>query len=101
MAEKGHHTQIRMSEEAWNEVREKATAAGLTVPSYIRWSVHTAEISPTDARAAIRRLRTAEQRLEGLLARTEAGERAETGEIRKALEEVRTAEERTAGAFGR
>ena len=97
---KMHHTQIRMTEEAWEDLRRKAALAELTVPSYIRWAVRTVRILPQDVRALILILRRAERRLEGLQVPAEEGERPDAGEIGEILEVVRRAEKQAAGMFG-
>ena len=94
-----HHTQIKMTEETWNGLKEKAAAAGLTVPSYIRWAVRGSEVSPADVLELTGELRKAERHLEQLLKRAEEGDRPGPEEYDRALEEVRTAERKIADAY--
>ena len=96
---KTHNMQIKLTEEVWNGLKEKAAAAGLTVPSYIRWLIRSSEVSRVDVQALTGEVRTTEQHLEQLRKRADAGDMPGPDEFGQAFEEVREIERKIAEAY--
>ena len=96
---KTHNMQIKLTEEVWNGLKEKAAAAGLTVPSYIRWLIHSNTVSRVGVQALTGEVRKTEQHLEQLRKRAEAGDMPGPDELEQAFEKVREIERKIAEAY--